>query len=212
MLPGWGGGGNSTHGPAHVRTSTLTLTQMCMPSGCRGQPGTEASLRPPSQRPPPPTACLPAATFVQLCLVFSCLPSLLGAGARGGVRGALSTACTWASARDKPAEHPPRCPPTGKGRAGPRLSKSPGGAGTGVGGDRGTHSLRPRQEQSRPREAALPLGEDRQSWTLCQNSLGPAKAMAGVPQDVGGHPPHPNIEAMHMRHTCAQTPKRGHRT
>lgn len=29
-------------------------------------------------QPPPLAACLPAATFAQLCLVFSCLPSLGG--------------------------------------------------------------------------------------------------------------------------------------
>lgn len=42
----------------------------------------------------------PAATFAQLCLVFSCLPSLGGGG------GDHEQACTWASARGERAKQP----------------------------------------------------------------------------------------------------------
>ena len=52
----------------------------------------------------------------------------------------------------------------------------------------------------------MPLRLDRQGWALHQNSLGPAEAIATVPQDMGEHPLHPDIGAMHMCHTCAQTP------
>lgn len=51
--------------------------------------------------PPLPARCC---TFVQLCLVFSCLPSFVG------VLGAMSTACTWAPVRGKPAPQPPYLP------------------------------------------------------------------------------------------------------
>lgn len=111
-------------------------------------PAAEASLawrpplgpvasRPPSPRPPPPTACLPAATFAQLCLVFSCLPSLLG-GVGGG---ALSTACTWASARGKPAKQPPRPPSDWEGKGQAQAAQIPGRSWHGVGGSQtGTHT------------------------------------------------------------------------
>lgn len=54
-------------------------------------PGPSLAQRPPlagwlqahQGGPPPPAACPPAATFAQLCLVFSCLPSFGGGGAWG---------------------------------------------------------------------------------------------------------------------------------
>lgn len=95
--------------------------------------------RPPSQRPPPPTACPPAATFAQLCLVFSCLPSLWGEGG-GGAWGYEHCLHLGLSQRRTRQAAPTPAPRFGKGRAGPRLPSSLGGADMGSGGARQGHT------------------------------------------------------------------------
>lgn len=149
----------------------------------------------------PPPRCLPACSHLCTTMSGIFLSAQLGGG--GAVRGAMSTACTWASARGKPAKQPPRPGGgwRGKGWA-PRLPKSLGGASTR--GARQGHT--PTRQQPRPCQAALPLGVGGQGWALCQCSLGPAEALASVPQDMDGHPWHPQTyRHMHMCHTCAHT-------
>lgn len=108
-------GGNSSHmGPNQQMN---THTDVCAHPAAVSSPAQRSPLDLVTLgalvQPPPLAACLPAATFAQLCLVFSCLPSFGGEV----VCGAVSTACTWASARGEPAKQPPHQPahtPTGQ--------------------------------------------------------------------------------------------------
>jgi hypothetical protein len=111
----------------------------------------------PHRWPPPPAACRPAATFAQLCLVFSCLPSFVG----GAVHGAMNTACTWASARGEPAKQPPHRLPGWKGetQGWARPPKSLGGVHISE-SQTGTHT---QQDQA---QAALPFSERQEGWAL----------------------------------------------
>lgn len=135
---------------------------MCVLSSCRGKPGIEASPQPGGSGHPSAAStpcCLPGCSHLCTTMSGIFLSAQLGGEV---VCGAMRTACTWASARGKPAKQPPRplaCPPGREGwegRAGPRLPKSLGGAGPGE-PDRDTHPARPRHRQPRPRQAALPL-------------------------------------------------------
>jgi len=179
------------------------------PSSCRAQPGTEASparwLQTHQGGPPPPAACPPAATFAQLCLVFSCLPSLGGGGAWGcehcphlglGQRGARQAAPTpragageegWGRVeREGLGPGPPRSQ-GGASSRGARRRHTPGG-----------------KAQARPWTLPGSTAHSRQAALGARPVL--SRACRGVRQHPTGHGwAPPDIEAhAYVSHLCTR--------
>lgn len=191
VTPGWG------QQPTHVHSYRCVC-----PSSCKGQPGTEASPQPGGSGRPSaaPTPCrLPPCSH--LCTTMSGIFLSAQLGGRWCVGlGALPAPGPWPEA--SPPSSPHACPPAHpgwQGRAGPRLPKSLGGAGTRE-PDGDTHPARPRQRQ--PGHArqqchscwAAGLGTPPAPWG--QQSIGQC------PQDMDGHAQHPPTS----RHMHCVTP------
>lgn len=129
------------------------------------------------------------------------------------VRGAMSSACTWASARGEPAEQPSRLLPAHReGRAGPRLSKSLGGTGW-SGGARQGHTPREAREQAAqvlPGSTATHGGQTGLD-TLPVHS-GASKGIGQCPTGHGWAPTaSPGIQAHPgVSHLCTSTVYMGH--
>ena len=111
------------------------------------------------------------------------------------MRGAVSTARTWAWARGEPAKQPLR-PGLGPGRRGGGGWRGKGWAlgrpdpreGPAAGEPDGdTHPEARLRHGPGPCQAA-PLTVGRQRWALGQCSRGPVEAFASIPQDMDGHP------------------------
>lgn len=191
-------GGSSSHTGPSLKMNAHT--DVC------AHPAAGSSL---AQRSPlglraPTPCCLPACSHLCTTMSGIFLSAQLGGEV---VCGAMSTACTWASARGElpssphtsPPTHPPAIGMGGKGCA--QAAQIPG-RGQHWGARQDTHPTKPRHQQPRPCHSRWATGLS----TPLQSSLGPAKVLVSVPQDMDGHPQHPQTyRHMHICHTCAHT-------